>query len=118
MHGLFFDFLEGKTVYLPQLIISILLFMVLFFGIGFILNMLLKTTWLMAIVYPFIVILVINKTPLINYFTKINRVFSMLGQHIVHLTPPDIIILTSGFIGSVIAGIVMKMLRKNGYQMF
>ena len=36
-----------------QLVVSILLFLFLFFGIGFLLNMLLKTTWVPgAIIYP------------------------------------------------------------------
>ncbi|WP_297990925.1 YuiB family protein, partial [uncultured Anoxybacillus sp.] len=34
---------------IPVLLISILLFFVLFFGIGFLLNMILRTTWTMAI---------------------------------------------------------------------
>lgn len=105
-------------MFLPQLIISILLFMVLFFGIGFIVNMLLKTTWLMTMVYPIIVILVVDKFPFTDYFTKTAFAFSTLGTRVVSLTAPDIIILISGFIGAIISGITIKMLRVRGYQMF
>jgi len=41
---------------LPQVIISIPLFLVLLFGIGFILNMILKTTWLPSYLYAALII--------------------------------------------------------------
>ena len=43
-----------------QLVISMLLFFVLFYGISFLLNMILKVTWLMVGVYPFIVLLIVD----------------------------------------------------------
>ena len=100
------------------LIISILLFFVLFFGIGFILNMLLRMSWVMAIIYPIVTILIIDKESFSYYFTHSKAAFGDLGHRIVSLAPADILILLSGLGGAIAAGITIKMLRKNGYQMF
>ncbi|NUJ32977.1 hypothetical protein HUS65_21335, partial [Pseudoalteromonas sp. 2103] len=37
---------------------------------------------------------------------------------LVNLTGFDIILFVFGFLGTITAGYVMKLLRKNGYQMF
>ncbi|KQL53201.1 hypothetical protein AN964_06550 [Heyndrickxia shackletonii] len=103
---------------IPVMIISMLLFFVLFFGIGFILNMLLRMTWLMAILYPIIAILIIDDVRFIDYFTDTGNAFHKLGVKLTALHPSDIIILISGLIGAIVAGITMKTLRKKGYRMF
>lgn len=103
---------------LPVLIISMILFFVLFFGIGFILNMLLRMSWIMAIVYPVIGIRIIDKVKLSEYFTNSKIAFSQLGQRLTSLEIADLLILSSGLIGAIMAGIVIKMLRRRGYQMF
>jgi hypothetical protein len=90
----------------------------MFFGIGFLLNMLLRMTWLMAIVYPIVVLLIIDDVGFFDYFTQPGESFSMLGNTLVNLTSVDIAVLTAGFAGAVTSGIVMKVLRKMGYQMF
>lgn len=101
-----------------QLIISMLLFFVMFFGIGFLLNMLLRMTWLMAIVYPIVVLLIIDDVGFFDYFTQPGESFSMLGNTLMNLTGVDIAVLSAGFAGAITSGIVMKVLRKMGYQMF
>ncbi|WP_026569591.1 YuiB family protein [Sediminibacillus sp. JSM 1682029] len=101
-----------------QLVVSILLFFVLFFGIAFILNMLLRQSWLMAFIYPIIVLLIVDDIPFKEYFTNTGSAFQDLGDRLVGLTIVDIVILVSGFIGTIVSGIVIRMLRKNGYQMF
>lgn len=101
-----------------QLIISMLLFFVMFFGIGFLLNMLLRMTWLMAIVYPVVVLLIIDDVGFFDYFTNPGKSFSMLGDTLMSLTGVDIAVLLAGFAGAITSGIVMKILRKMGYQMF
>ena len=103
---------------LPQLIISVLLFVVLFFGIGFILNMLLRTTWLMAVIYPVIVVLIVDDVRFIEYVTNPGVSFPALANRLASLAMADVIILTSGFIGTIISGIAIRMLRVRGYQMF
>jgi purine-cytosine permease-like protein len=100
------------------LIISILLFFVLFFGIGFILNMLLRMSWVMAIIYPIIAIFIVDKVKFIEYITNSKMAFSELGQKLGSLAAADILILLSGLAGAITAGITIKLLRKNGYQMF
>ncbi|MDQ0270860.1 YuiB family protein [Cytobacillus purgationiresistens] len=98
--------------------ISMLLFFVLFFGIGFILNMLLRMSWIMAVIYPFITILIIDKVRFIEYFNNTKDSFSSLWTEITSLAIADVLILSSGMAGAIVAGIVIKMLRNRGYRMF
>jgi len=105
-------------VSLPQLIISMLLFLILFFGISFLLNMVLRATWLMAFIYPIIVILIVDKVKFIEYFTAPSSSFSALGQNLIALELGDILVLSSGLVGVIISGFVIKILRARGYQMF
>ena len=87
---------------LPQVVISILLFLVLLYGIGFILNMILKTVWLPSILYAALIIgMAVYK-------------FVERGG----LKPVDWIILSSGMIGALLSGWTIKMLRAKGYRMF
>lgn len=103
---------------IPIMVISMLLFFVLFFGIGFILNMLLRMTWIMVIIYPIIVILFMDKVKLADYFTNTKYAFSELITSFANIATLDILILSSGFAGAIGAGLTIKLLRKNGYQMF
>lgn len=105
---------------IPILLISIVLFFVLFFGIGFLLNMLLRMSWIMAIIYPVVCIWIIvqNDVKLIDFFKNTGEAFSAVGTGIASLHMADISILISGFLGAICSGIVIKMLRKSGYQMF
>lgn len=102
----------------PMTIISMLLFFVLFFGIGFILNMLLRMTWIMAFVYPIIIVLFVDKVKFSYYFTNTKAAFSELATSFSNIAMLDILILSSGFLGAIGAGITIKMLRKKGYRMF
>lgn len=103
---------------LPVLIISIILFFILFFGIGFLLNMLFRSSWIMVILFPIIAIVIINKSRFIDYFRQPIESVKQLGINFSSLHSADIIILSSGLLGGVLAGIVIKLLRKKGYQMF
>ncbi|QPC47356.1 YuiB family protein [Mangrovibacillus cuniculi] len=103
---------------LPELMISMLLFFVLFFGIGFLLNMLLRMTWIMAVVYPVIVLFIVDKVRFIEYFREPGASFSSLGKSIQSLATADILILSFGLFGAIVAGLVMKWLRAQGYRMF
>lgn len=108
----------GGSVSLVQLIISFVLFFVMFFGIGFLLNMLLRMTWLMAIIYPVVVVLIIDEVSFLDYIFKPGTAFSLLMDKAAALQIVDIIILSGGFLGALVAGIVMIYLRKAGYRMF
>lgn len=83
---------------IAQFIISIPLFLFLAFGIGFILNMLLKTTWL----------------PLIIYVLLITYLMFRMGK----LQFVDYTILSFGLIGAILSGITVRILRTKGYRMF
>ncbi|RDW18716.1 hypothetical protein CWR48_10360 [Oceanobacillus arenosus] len=101
-----------------QLVVSILLYFVIFFGIAFILNMLIRKTWVMSYLYPIIIILIIDNLSTWQYFTNTGNAFAALGNKLMHLTAVDIIILLAGFAGTIVSGIVIKLLRKSGYRMF
>ncbi|ASS92338.1 MAG: hypothetical protein C6W58_06820 [Bacillaceae bacterium] len=103
---------------IPVLLISMLLFLVLFFGIGFLLNMLLRMSWIMAILYPLVCIFLIDEVNFFDYFKSPSRSFSLLGEKIASLAVADILILGSGMVGAILSGIVIRMLRARGYQMF
>ncbi|WP_456279343.1 YuiB family protein [Bacillus sp. AK128] len=102
----------------PVLLISLLLFFVLFFGIGFLLNMLLRATWVMAIIYPIIFVFIVDNIRFIDYFTNTQASFSQLGQRVTSLAVADITILLFGLLGAICSGLVIKTLRSKGYQMF
>ncbi len=101
-----------------QLFISMVLFLVLFFGIAFILNMVLKVTWMMVLVYPIIVLLFINTTPLGEFFTNPGSAFSGLWENVTSMLLADYLLFGSGLIGILIAGAAIRYLRKSGYTMF
>jgi len=98
--------------------ISMLLFFVLFFGIGFILNMLLRMSWIMAIIYPVVSIFIVDKVTFSEYFTNTGGALQDLGNRFMSLAVADILILSSGMAGALVAGVTIKLLRKSGYQMF
>lgn len=103
---------------LPVLMISIVLFFILFFGIGFLLNMLFRSTWIMVMLFPMVAILIVNKSKLIEYFRQPAESLKQLIMNFSSLQSADIIILSSGLLGGILAGVVIKTLRKKGYQMF
>ena len=108
----------GEIVSIPQMLISMLLFLVLFFGIGFLLNMLLRSTWVMAVIYPIVVILIVDKIRFIDYFQDPAMSFQSLKDNILSLGGADILISSVGFVGAILSGIVIRILRVKGYQMF
>ncbi len=105
-------------VQIMQFIISMVLYFVLFFGIGFILNMLFRTTWMMTIIYPIIILFIVNDIRVINYFREPVQSFQHLWDQLTGLFLTDLIILSCGLLGSILSGLAIKTLRKKGYQMF
>ncbi|KMY55171.1 MULTISPECIES: YuiB family protein [Bacillaceae] len=105
-------------MHVAVLLVSVLLFFVLFFGIGFLLNMLLRMTWIMAILYPLVTIAIVDGISTFDYIFNASEAFNTLGTRAVSLKLPDIIILASGFIGALTSGVTMRVLRQKGYQMF
>jgi len=84
---------------LLQFLVSIVLFAVLGFGIGFIINMVLRTTWL-----PLVLAL-----GLIVGILVYNQIVPKLA---------DTVILSFLVIGAVASGWTIQYLRKKGYRMF
>lgn len=87
---------------IAQFIIGIPLFIVLLFGIGFIINMLIKSTWLPVILY---VLLVMG---IMGYIVSKGGTPHMV----------DYVMLLSGFLGAMASGWTIRVLRTKGYRMF
>lgn len=81
-----------------QFIVSIPLFLVLAFGLGFIINMIVKTTWAPSYVYILMVAFFVYRSGGMNGL--------------------DAVILLTGLVGVILSGIVIRTLRKKGYRMF
>ncbi|BBW97391.1 MULTISPECIES: YuiB family protein [Geobacillus] len=103
---------------LPLVLISMLLFFVLFFGISFLLNMVLRMTWIVAVCFPVIAALIIDDVPWTRYFTAPAAAFAALGRKAASLAAADVLILASGFAGALCAGWAIRTLRAKGYRMF
>lgn len=84
---------------LLQFMVSIVLFTVLGFGIGFILNMILRTTWLPVIIAVGVVVGALVYQKIVPGFW-------------------DALILGCGMLGTVSSGWTIHTLRKKGYRMF
>lgn len=94
---------------LLQLLIATTLFFVLLFGIGFILNMLLKTTWFPIYVYVFVMV------PLVVYSQWET---GTLLDNLAAYSWVDYLTGIGGLAGAILSGKTIQVLRKNGYQMF
>lgn len=92
-----------------QLIIATLLFFVLLFGIGFILNMLLKTTWFP--IYFYMIVMV----PLVIYqqWDSGTLLDNLAAYH-----PADYFTFVGGLLGAILSGKTIQTLRRNGFKMF
>lgn len=92
-----------------QLIVLTVLFFVMMFGIGFIFNMLMKTTWFPVYIYFLVII------PLLVYY---NWSEGTLIDNLSSYATADYITFIGGLIGAVISGKAIQALRKGGYKMF
>lgn len=72
----------------------------------------------MTFVYPFIVFLIIGNSSITQYFVNAGEAFPKAFSNITGMTIMDIVILGSGLIGTIVSGLVIRALRKSGYQMF
>ncbi|RXZ84240.1 hypothetical protein EBB07_03975 [Paenibacillaceae bacterium] len=93
-----------------QMLIAAMLFFVMMFGIGFILNMLMKTTWFP--IYLFLIVLL----PLGIYYTWDNAL-SFVGNFKAY-TFVDVIPAITALIGAFVSGYAIKALRQAGYKMY
>jgi hypothetical protein len=95
--------------FLLQLVIVTVLLFVLFFGLGFILNMLMKTTWFP--IYGYIVLVV----SLVVYW---GWGTGSLASNLAEYGIADYIPAVGGLLGAVLSGSTIKTLRTKGYKMF
>lgn len=93
-----------------QAAIATLLIFVLVFGIGFILNMLLKTTW-----FPLYAYLVLVVAMVIWFWQKDDLSF---GATLAGFGIPDYAAMIGGLAGGWLSGYSIKLLRTRGYKMF
>lgn len=96
-------------VQLMQLLIETVLMLVLFFGLGFILNMLLKTTWLPIYLYIVLIISVV-----VYWGWGSGTLLTNLAEYKV----VDYIPAASGLLGVIVSGYTIQALRKRGFKMF
>ncbi len=80
--------------------------------------MLLRRTWLMSVVYPIIIVIVINDIKIFEYIKHPLNSFGEAFRVLFSSGYQDIIILSAGFVGTIVSGIVIRILRRSGYQMF
>jgi hypothetical protein len=94
-----------------QIIIATVLFFVMMFGIGFILNMLLKTTWFPIGLF---VVVLIGLAIWAPWPDADNPTFANIGTYtLVYYIP-----ITGALIGAYVSGWAIRALRKGGYKMF
>ncbi|GLX65902.1 YuiB family protein [Paenibacillus glycanilyticus] len=93
-----------------QLIVATVLFLVMMFGIGFILNMLLKTTWFP--IYAFIIVLL----PIYIWQTWDHSVSFV--DNFTEFTIIDVIPILGALAGAYVSGWAIRALRRGGYKMF
>ncbi|WP_211224392.1 YuiB family protein [Paenibacillus assamensis] len=91
------------------IVLMVLLF-VMMFGIGFILNMLMKTTWFPMALY---VVLVIPLAMWAMWDSSLTFVGNVTNYGFV-----DILIAIAGLVGAYISGKTIGYLRAGGYKMF
>ncbi|MBR2569122.1 MAG: hypothetical protein IKE34_08035 [Paenibacillus sp.] len=93
-----------------MVIILMLLFFVMMFGIGFILNMLMKTTW-----FPvgFYLIIIIPATVIMLWSSDKSWTENLLNYGLV-----DYLTGIAGLMGAMLSGKIIGMLRQSGYKMF
>ncbi len=90
--------------------IVIVLMFVLFFGIGFILNMLMKTTWFP--IYGYIALVI----GLVIWAWQRDAV--PFGQSVSGYGVSDYVSALAGLVGAALSGSTIKSLRMKGYKMF
>lgn len=72
----------------------------------------------MTFLYPIVIIVIISGNGLTDYFVKPGEAFATIRETVSGITLDDYIILSGGLLGTIVSAIVIKKLRKGGYQMF
>lgn len=91
-----------------QLIIGSIIIVVLFFGLSFILNMLIKTTYLPVLFYIIFIII----------WLAVEYESGPIGAYLAEYGLGDVLYALLGLVGVVAGGLTIQKLRKMGYKMF
>lgn len=91
-------------------LIGSLLCLVLFFGIGFILNMLIKTTWMPLWLF-FIVVVPLG-------IWQLWQPDLSMKENMQSMFVSDTILVVAGAVGAYLSGWAIRALRRGGYKMF
>lgn len=95
-------------IQLLQLVVLTFLAFCMFFGMGFIINMLMKTTWFPIYGYIiFVIVLIVYSWGPASFIDNLKGI-----------TLADYIPLFSGMAGAILSGYAIKLLREKGYKMF
>lgn len=94
-----------------QIIFATMLFMTITFGIGFIVNMLIKTTWFPTYLFIVLIIILAFWAPWSGDDEKFIDVISSY-------TFIDFIPVIGAIAGAIISGYAIRALRRGGYKMF
>ncbi|WP_168122980.1 YuiB family protein [Paenibacillus sp. HB172176] len=103
--------MSGIVINAIQAIVATVLFFVMMFGIGFILNMLLKTTWFPIGLFAVVIIGLVIWSP---WSAADKPTLDNLGSYTVIYYIPII----GALIGAYVSGWAIRALRKGGYKMF
>ncbi|GIO66257.1 YuiB family protein [Paenibacillus sp. FSL M7-1455] len=96
--------------FIPVLVLMVLFFMMMF-GIGFILNMLMKTTWFPS--YLFIIVIL----PIVVY-SLWDRGDTSFLHYLGSFRIVDYLTGVAGLVGAIVSGVSIQKLRKSGFKMF
>ncbi|MFF2885265.1 YuiB family protein [Paenibacillus sp. NPDC057967] len=99
------------VIMIVQAAVATVLFFVMMFGIGFILNMLLKTTWFPMILFAIVLIGLLIWSP---WDAASNPTLDNIGTYTTIYYLPII----GAMIGAYVSGWAINALRKGGYKMF
>ncbi|WP_227013848.1 YuiB family protein [Paenibacillus psychroresistens] len=91
-----------------QFFVATLLAFCIFLGLGFIINMLLKTTWLPVYAYFIVVIIIVY-----SFWEEDSFISYLKGTSF-----SDVILFIGGLAGAILSGYLIKMLRDKGYKMY
>lgn len=80
------------------------------FGIGFILNMLMKTTWFPAYIFVLVILPVVVYT----LWDREQFFWTYLGSYRL----VDYLTAVAGLVGAILSGWTIRKLRQGGYKMF
>ncbi|RJE88964.1 hypothetical protein D3P07_13500 [Paenibacillus sp. 1011MAR3C5] len=99
------------VIMIVQAAVATVLFFVMMFGIGFILNMLLKTTWFPMILFAIVMIGLVIWSP---WDEASKPTLDNIGTYTTIYYLPII----GAMIGAYVSGWAINALRKGGYKMF